>query len=221
MNDLDPRKIHSADGRQNPFDPPADGRFELDATRETRPFTQIPLVRFVAIVLLALLLLYLLYAVFVHPIRKLTLRLFLSGNCEMTLRFEMEEGSYYYSDAAMIRVDGNVIEVGAAFPMTQDTDYYKLEDGVLYRYALGGFTEVSDGSFDGVGSSALFNRKNYEREGLFVWRLKDGVDVGKRYNVRFRYKNGKPTFTWSEGYLDYTLTFDSFGKTPIDPPWGE
>ena len=201
---------------ENPWDSFSGERPDTDAPAR-RPITDIPLVRIIAIILLAAVLIYLLYSIFVHPINKLKLKLFISKSCTMTIVAQYG----LQSAKATVKVDGNIICI--------TDNYYKIEGDKLLAYdydlkswinaerVAGEIVDLNDIS----AYEAILSRRNYKlaKGKFFTWELKDGVDAGGMIDLEFRRKGGRFSFTWFDVYgIKYTLTFTAFGTTHLDPP---
>lgn len=174
-------------------------------------------------ILLGALLLYLLFAIFVHPINKLKLRLFLGGSYEMQIA---GQGMMSYEVIGRIRVDGDLIYMSGT--------YYETDGNTIYEYKKvdGEWQKekndeealvVGDASGETVDLSVLLNRRNYEKvKGeISTYRIKEGVDIGEYHNVEFRRVGGRSELLLYVPGGIIIITFENIGTTKITPPWEE
>lgn len=159
-----------------------------------------------------------------HPIHQLKVKYFFTRSCtiEVTVR---GHGIIPSKTVSTVLIDGDWIRRDSSSRST----YYKVEDGVQYRYYQDDHgewqrkaTEIQD--FD-VGAE-LLDRSNYTREkgSLFVWRL--NADVAKKIddlsNIRLKSFLGEFAIVgefYSAGYTyEVTISFTKFGLTHIKPP---
>jgi hypothetical protein len=187
--------------------------------RNSRSLLESPLFRFAAIAVAAILVLSLLYSLLVPPMVRLNIRLANSENFEMQLK----ASTFGETASVNIRVDGNLFAIRESD--SNNFIYYKQEGNALYKYvndASGGRwvkEDTRDEYQDSIAFDKMLNPHNYERvEGsLLHWKIKDDVDLGRITDVTASKIRGKFAITWNQGAIYYTLTFVSFGRTPLDP----
>lgn len=172
------------------------------------------------------------YTIFVHPVHKLNLSLFLGRSYEMEI--VTPSGGH-----TTIKVDGNLIAVKEG---ADEEIYYETDGKSLYVYrqeANGKWVRektTEDSLVIGSSSSeknlsieTLLDRRNYERpkDRVGGWRIKDGVNKGGFDEIEFqhlltKYKiKAKKTYL-SDGWFSHaymTITIDHIGTTKITPPW--
>lgn len=225
MFDFDRKDIGpDIDVKDNVFGTSLPDRRDTDApVRITRSAANIPIVKALAFILLVSLVLWLSYTLFVHPINKLNLQLWLSKNCTAEIYVQYIYDNYSVTGKGTVKIDENLFTVKIEDPFPQELTYYKSIDGELYSYSNESREwqkEDTDGFDDYSFLPELFKRKNYERvKGKqATWRVKAGVDVGRMEDLEFRHRSGDFTFTWSEGKFNFTVTVTDIGKTHVDEP---
>lgn len=188
--------------------------------------------KIIAWVLLIAVVLGVVYAIFVHPVHKLNLSLFLGRSYEMEIVSPMGRHT-------IIKVDGNLISVKEG---SYEEIYYETDGDTLYVYrqdANGKWVRkktTEDALVIGSSSAGstlsietLFDRRNYERpkDRVGGWRIKDGVNKGGFDEIEFqhlltKYKIKAQKTYLSNGVTSYvymTITIDHIGTTKITPPW--
>ncbi len=207
---------------QSPWDSPAPERRDVDAPVRKSIF-RIPIVRILAIILLISLALCCIYTLFVHPIHRLNLKLRQAEYYEVRIvtRYSYWENSTYKSgtDYATVKVyvDQNAF-VYSSGPADDDA-YYKVVDGVLYKYDRW-FEEWETASEHEQATYSLyagvFDRRNYKyaKDRLFAWRYQDS----KLY-FKGTFGNFKFIHEGSEGTS--TMKFACIERDPRTLPWEE
>lgn len=168
------------------------------------------------------------YTVFIHPVNKLKLRLFLGGSYTMVLK--VYAGFSQEQSLATVKVDGNLVYVS----YRGDRTYYEVDGETIYEYRKidDGWEKVKteenmiffgDPDEDTLQMSVLLDRHNYERakEKFFVHRIKKGVDIGEFDAVEIRRIGMEYGFDLYAGGAVGTLVFENIGRTHITPPWEE
>ena len=171
------------------------------------------------------------YSIFVHPVHKLRLSLFLGQSYEMEI--VAPSGSH-----TTIQVDGNLICVKEG---SNKEIYYEIDGKNIYAYREDDkgkwvrekTTEdalvIGSSSGSPLSIETLFERRNYERSKakLGGWCIKDGVNKGGFDEIEFQHLLTKYKITAQKAYLydgwfayDYmTITIHRIGITKINPPW--
>ncbi len=171
------------------------------------------------------------YAIFVHPVHKLNLSLFLGRSYEMEI--VAPTGRH-----TTIKVDGNLISVKEG---SYEEIYYETDGENFYIYrrdASGKWVRkktaenalvIGSSSGNDFSLDVLFDRRNYEKaKGKpGVWRIKDGVNKGGFDVIEFQHLLTQYKITAHKGYVydnwsSYaymTITIDHIGTTKITPPW--
>ena len=182
--------------------------------------------------LLVIFVFYVTASIFIHPIDRLKLSLFLSGgNYTISLsgEFRYYEGPNHFLSSVSqrhlgeIKVDRNLMCVTDNYG---DDTYYLMDGEKVYMYTKddnGKWNRTeSNKTFPVVGTSlgdVLLDRKSYERGELFRYKTKSGVDTGT-YDVVYVQQWGLQYEL--EGQTEnatITMSFGRFGTTRITPPW--
>jgi hypothetical protein len=175
-------------------------------------------------VLLISLGLFLIFEIFIHPINKLKLRLFLGGSCEIIATAYTPLQSVVLGS---LKVDGNIIY--------KNGTYYEVDGKTVYQYEMGRNewvkTEMEgqllifgDPDDKVIHLEDFLDRRNYEwaKEKFFTYRLKDDADVNWKGEVEFRrLPGGQYELKLSVGGVPVTIVFKNIGKVKLDRPWQE
>lgn len=108
------------------------------------------------------------------------------------------------------------------------SSYYKIEDGVEYKYYQDENGEWQrrpiEPSPDSAIDAALLDAGNYERESLFVWKLKDDIasQIDDVSNIRVKRVAGcisivGDNYSGGKKY-EVVVRFKKFGITNVTPP---
>ncbi|MBQ3013770.1 MAG: hypothetical protein IJD75_01365, partial [Clostridia bacterium] len=156
------------------------------------------------------------------------------GTRALTLS-SLSDGFFIMSTDNVIRIDGDWIEVVSDDFYNKKSDYYHIENGVIYHYyyktANGEWIKMiynSDPEDEKIGSE-LLDKRNYTRskENFFVWILNGDIDkqVKGLSDIRVKRVNGSlaivGTFFVDAIECEESIRFTKFGITKIDAPWEE
>ena len=173
-------------------------------------------------ILIIVLVLSLIYAL-IHPIHKIQICFFLTRSCTIEKMVKGNEIISYKTTSEQL-IDGDWICSKGEYR----SYYYKIEDGVKYRYYQDEKGEwqrrpielAPDSEID----AALLDASNYERAGLFVWKLKDEIanQIDDVTNIRVTRVAGCISIVgdyYSGGKKYEVVTrFKKFGITRVTPP---
>ena len=173
-------------------------------------------------ILIIVLVLSLIYAL-IHPIHKIQICFFLTRSCTIEKMVKGNEIISYKTTSEQL-IDGDWICSKGEYR----SYYYKIEDGVKYRYYQDEKGEwqrrpielAPDSEID----AALLDASNYERAGPFVWKLKDEIanQIDDVTNIRVTRVAGCISIVgdyYSGGKKYEVVTrFKKFGITRVTPP---
>ena len=175
--------------------------------------------KYILIIALALSVIYAL----IHPIHKIQILFFLTRSCTIEKMVKGNEIISYKTTSEQL-IDGD----WSCSRGEYRSYYYKIEDGVKYRYY-----QEENGEWqrrpiepapDSEIDAALLDARNYKRAGLFVWKLKDEIanQIGDVTNIRVKRVAGCISIVgdyYSGGKKYEVVTrFKKFGITRVDPP---
>lgn len=194
------------------------GDLPLSEQDKVRVSAYSPLLKIMSVFLIIALVLSVVY-IFLHPINKVKVKLFLFRNCAIEV-----VATYYGAYASeKILIDGNLIKAGNV--------YYEIDGDTVYKYektakdtwmrTVADKEEISGENEDLV--KILFTRSNYKRvkNRPFAWRLKNSVadTVDELSSITLERDGGKIAIVGYSNGVRISLRFTRFGRTKIDPPW--
>ena len=172
--------------------------------------------RIVAFILLSAVLLYLVYTVVLHPIDKLKLKTLFAYSYTVECIVEPFYSGSYTTVSEVVRVysDGVYKFHG---------NYYKENDGKIYKYNTGSGKWYEERSYDGFVISEhndLFDKKYFKFDWtrLFTWKMVSSngkKDVG----IYLKHRFGKFTYEIENDYPPYKIIIDNFNYSFTPRPW--
>ena len=175
--------------------------------------------KYILIIALALTVIYAL----IHPIHKIQIWFLLTRSCTIEKMVKGNEIISYRTTSEQL-IDGDWICSKGEYR----SYYYKMEDGVKFSYYQDENGEWSrrpvESAPDSELDAALLDASNYERAGLFVWKLKDEIanQIDGVTNIRVTRVAGCISIvgdSYSGGKKYEVVTrFKKFGITKITPP---
>lgn len=161
--------------------------------------------------------------VLIHPIHKIQIWFFLTRSCTIEKMVRGNEIVSYKTTSEQL-IDGDWI----CSEYEYRSYYYKMEDGVKYRYYQDENGEWQrrpiEPNPDSAIDAALLDAGNYERESLFVWKLKDDIanQIDDVSNIRVKRVAGCISIVgdyYSGGKkYEVVVRFKKFGITKVTPP---
>ena len=175
--------------------------------------------KYILIIVLALSTIYSL----IHPIHKIQIWFILTRSCTIEKMVKGNEIISYKTTSEQL-IDGD----WSCSKGEYHSYYYKMEDGVKYRYYQDEKGEWQrrpiEPAPDSEIDAALLDASNYERAGLFVWKLKDEIanQIDDVTNIRVTRVAGCISIVgdyYSGGKKYEVVTrFKKFGITRVTPP---